>query len=74
MWVLFSNRFKRHNTLTRLKGQMVVEYVLLLIVSIFVATLLVNLMVSRSADSPGFIIQKWKQLIEFVAEDTPDDV
>ena len=56
------------------RGQMVVEYVLLLLASVFVATLLINLMVSRSADSQGFIIIKWRQLIEFVADDQPDDL
>ena len=55
-------------------GQMVVEYVLLLVVSIAMAALMVRLMVSRSPDNPGLIIHKWQQLIEFVATDDPEDL
>ena len=51
------------------KGQIVVEYVLLLVVSVSIALLITQTMVSRDADSPGFLIQKWSELINFIAAD-----
>ena len=51
------------------KGQIVVEYVLLLVVSVTIALVITQTMVSRSSDSPGFLIKKWAQLIHFIAVD-----
>lgn len=56
------------------KGQVVVEYVLLLVVSVAVATLIVSLMVSRQSDNPGFLIEKWKEIIDFIGSDYPDEL
>ncbi len=54
------------------RGQVVVEYVLLLTLSVAFAALLVNLFVSRSEDNPGVLVQKWKELQEEVGKDLPD--
>ena len=51
------------------KGQIVVEYVLLLLVSVTVAILITQQMVSRQTGSEGFLILKWQQLIQFIADD-----
>jgi len=51
------------------KGQIVVEYVLLLVVSVAIALLITQAMVNRSADSPGFLIKKWSEIIDFIATD-----
>jgi hypothetical protein len=56
------------------KGQIVVEYVLLLLVAVLLATLITRAMVSRNSDKPGFVIQAWQGIISFIADDTPDDV
>lgn len=56
------------------RGQIVVEYVLLLIVGLSVAMLITSQMVSRSPDSPGFVIRKWLSIIELVGSDPSDDV
>lgn len=58
---------------SRSRGQVVVEYVLLLLVGVIIATLITSLIVSRSSDSPGFLIQKWRDIIEFIGEDYPDE-
>ena len=54
------------------KGQILLEYILLLTIGVTVATLLTSRLVSRSPDSPGVIISKWSQLIQLVGEDIGD--
>ena len=56
------------------KGQIVVEYVLLLVIGVSIAILITTTMVSRNPDSPGFLVRKWFQIITLIGEDTPDDL
>lgn len=56
------------------RGQILVEYVLLLIIAVVVAALIISAMVSRNPDEPGFLVQKWDQIIRFIGNDMPDDV
>lgn len=56
------------------RGQIVVEYVLLLVIGVSVAILITSTMVSRNPDSPGFLVRKWFEIIKLIGEDTPDDV
>ena len=56
------------------KGQILVEYVLLLIIAVTVAALIVNTIVSRDPEEPGFLIRKWNQILEFIGDDLPDDI
>lgn len=55
-------------------GQIIVEYVLLLIVAVGVAALITNTMVSRDREDPGFLIQKWDQILRFIGDDKADDI
>ncbi len=55
-------------------GQIVVEYMLLLVIGVVVAALITRTMVSRNADTPGFLIVKWHTIIKTVGEDTADDL
>ena len=50
----------------RLKGQVVVEYILLLVVSVFIATVLIGFV---SADKGGVLFKKWRTLLTVIAED-----
>ena len=56
------------------RGQIVVEYVLLLVVGLSVAMLVTSTMVSRSPDSPGVLVSKWVAIIELIGSDTSDDL
>jgi len=56
------------------RGQIVVEYVLLLVVGITVAFAISSTMVSRNVESPGFLIAKWARLLGVVGADTADDL
>ena len=64
----FNKKSKNRN------GQIVVEYVLLLLFSVVFAVIITKGVVSRDADEPGFLIKKWRSLIDFIAEDQPDEV
>lgn len=67
--------------LTRLKvnqsnqsGQIVLEYVLLLMVGVTIAALFTTLLVSRNPQSPGMLIAKWVQIINVIGADPADDL
>lgn len=55
-------------------GQIVVEYVMLLLVVVFLAFLITSTMVSRNPDSPGFLIQAWYSILQTIAADPADDI
>lgn len=57
--------------LSNQKGQIVLEYVLILVVTVSLASIIVSSMVKRSAneDERGFIINSWGQLIDVIASD-----
>ena len=50
----------------RRRGQVVVEYVLLLVVSVFIATVLIGFV---SADKGGILFKKWRNILTVIAED-----
>lgn len=62
------NRYFRRNE----KGQIVVEYVLLLSIAVTIAMLVVSQLVKRDSDDPensGALIKKWREIQETVAKD-----
>ena len=62
------------NILRGSRGQIVVEYVLLLVIGVGLAVLITSKMVSRSSDHPGFLVQKWLSIIQTIGADTADDL
>lgn len=56
------------------KGQVIVEYILLMVIVVAIASLLITQVVSRSSDSDkqGFLIKKWDQMIRVIGSDLPD--
>lgn len=53
-------------------GQVIIEYVLLLLVAVSIATLLVSQLVQRDPDNPGLLVQKWAEMQKVIAEDDPN--
>ncbi len=51
------------------QGQAAVEYVLLIILSVAIGTLLVKGLVSRDSNNPGAIIQFWQKISEEIGKD-----
>lgn len=54
------------------KGQIVVEYVLLLVIAVSISALLVSQLVSRNPDSPGILVSKWHSILKTIGDDVPD--
>lgn len=54
------------------KGQIVVEYVLLLVVAVGLSALLVSQLVSRNSDEPGILVAKWNAIMKTIGDDVPD--
>ncbi len=55
-------------------GQIVVEYVLLLAIAVIIAALITKTMISPSADSPGFVLSAWRNVVEAIGSDKADDI
>jgi len=53
-------------------GQIIVEYVILLVIVVSASALLTRELVSRNPGSPGVLIQKWQSIITTIGEDFPD--
>lgn len=54
------------------RGQLLVEYVLLIFVVVVIASLLTKSLVGRGEGATGLIIDKWSQMIEMVGADLGD--
>lgn len=54
------------------RGQIVVEYVLLLVIATGVAALLVSQLVSRNPDDKGALTAKWEAILYAIGADIPD--
>lgn len=54
------------------RGQVIVEYVLLLVIAVSLAALLVSRLVSRNPESPGVLVVKWHSILKVVGDDMPD--
>ena len=53
------------------KGQILVEYLLLMVIAVGFATLLIKGLINRG-DSPGIIIKQWDRIINTIGNDIPD--
>lgn len=54
------------------RGQLVIEYILLLVVAASVAAILARAFSSRNEDSPGMVVKKWREIQKEIGEDVPD--
>lgn len=68
-----ANSFTK-DSFQRQRGQIVVEYVLLLVIGVSLAMIITGTMVSRNPENPGFVVRKWLAIIKTIGEDTADDL
>lgn len=54
------------------RGQVVVEYVLLIVISAGLASLIVKELVNRDPDNPGALVNKWYEIVKTIGEDQPE--
>jgi hypothetical protein len=62
----------RNNGLAKNGGQVVVEYVLLLVIAVAVAALISKELVNRDPDNTGILVQKWLDIQKTIGSDVPD--
>jgi Flp pilus assembly pilin Flp len=67
-------RSRKNRSGNRESGQIVVEYVLLLVVAVSLATLITRTMISQSQGQTGFVITFWQQIIDQIGSDKADDI
>lgn len=67
------NRSSANSILANRRGQIVVEYVLLLVIGVSLAFLITSQMVSRSSENTGFLVKKWIAIIKAIGSDKADD-
>lgn len=60
-WLRFNNQ----------RGQILVEYILLMVIAVVCATLLIKGLVGRSVDKEGIIIQQWNRILVAMGHDLP---
>ncbi len=56
------------------RGQVVVEYILLLVISVTLALLITRVMVGRDPGNPGFVISAWNAMVQEIGDDKADDI
>tara|TARA_B100000749_G_scaffold280887_1_gene279928 strand:+ start:175226 stop:175444 length:219 start_codon:yes stop_codon:yes gene_type:complete len=64
----------RNLPLSNQKGQIVVEYVLLLVVLLSLALVIVDMSIDRAPGDEGFVIKVWMDIVETISADYPDTV
>ena len=67
-----NENYVKLGALTSRRGQIAIEYVLLLVVGVTIAALITSLVVNRDPQNPGILIAKWRQLIELIGTDVID--
>lgn len=66
---LIKQKYVSRLGLTSHRGQIAVEYVLLLVIGVFIAALITTLFVSRNPEDPGYLINMWSKLIQLIGSD-----
>jgi hypothetical protein len=54
------------------RGQILVEYLLLMVIAVGLATLMTKQLVNRSETKPGIIINAWNKILVNIGKDIPD--
>ncbi len=53
-------------------GQVIIEYILLLVVAATIAAIIVKGLASRDENSPGMVVKKWIEIQTEIGNDLPD--
>jgi hypothetical protein len=60
------------SALKKNSGQVVVEYVLLLVIAVSLAALITKELVKRDPETPGILVEKWDAILHAIGDDLPD--
>jgi hypothetical protein len=53
-------------------GQILIEYILLLVVAVAIAAILIRGLASRNEDNPGIVVERWQNIQKEIGNDLPD--
>lgn len=53
-------------------GQIVIEYILLLVIAVAISAILVRGLANRTEGSEGLIVERWKMIQQEIGNDLPD--
>lgn len=53
-------------------GQIVIEYMLLLVIAIAISAIMVRGLANRTEGSEGIVVKRWKQIQTEIGNDLPD--
>lgn len=56
------------------RGQVAIEYILLVSVAVVVALIITTAMVSRESGNEGFLIKAWRVMLDTLGADKADDI
>lgn len=54
-------------------GQVIIEYILLMVIVVGIAAVIVKGVIHRGKDEPGFLIQAWSDMVKTIGEDCVDN-
>lgn len=54
-------------------GQVVIEYILLLVIVTSLGAVIIKGLVSRDSSEPGLLVAKWHDIIKTIAQDNPEE-
>ena len=54
------------------RGQVIIEYILLMVVTVALATMIMKSVVTRDKDNPGFLMKRWQGLLTQIGKDDPN--
>lgn len=54
------------------RGQIVIEYILLLVVAVTISAVLIRGLANRSDASPGLVVEKWRKVEAEIGGEMPD--
>ena len=60
---------KAKKILKNQSGQLAVEYVLLVVATVAIATIIVSELVRRDPENPGLVIQAWQNIVQKIGYD-----
>ena len=66
-------KFLKRSLVQNRSGQVVIEYILLLVLVTSLGAVIIKGMVSRSTDEPGILVAKWHSIIKTIALDNPEE-
>lgn len=53
-------------------GQVIIEYILLLVVTVALSAMIMRSVVNRDPGDAGFLMKRWQGLVDQVAKDDPN--